>query len=189
MFRRSHKTEAVPEADVEKVGGKGRPTPKRNQAEAARKQRMTPPRTRKEANAIRKERVSRQRQEMRTAMETGDERGLPARDRGRLKRLARNFVDSRRTIAEFLIPIVAVVFVLSLMHNRVAWTVGNAVLLGSLIATIVNSVLLVRGFKRLAAERYPGEDMKGISMYVLMRSWQMRRMRLPKAQVKVGDQV
>jgi Protein of unknown function (DUF3043) len=192
MFRRrgagSDPAAAEPDLDGTR-GGKGKPTPKRSQAEAARKQRLTPPKTRKEASALRRERVSKQRQDMRQAMRTGDDRGLPARDRGKAKRLARDYVDSRRTIGEFLIPIVAFAFFLGLVRNPLAVYLSQVLLLGTALTAAVSSWLMVRQFRRLLAERFPDEPTKGIGAYIVMRSWQMRRLRLPKAQVKVGTKV
>jgi hypothetical protein len=186
--RRSEPAETAPELD-DKSTGKGRPTPKRSEAQAARKQRMTPPRTRKEASAMRRERLAKQRSDVRRAMQTGDERGLPARDRGPVKRLARDFIDSRRTVGEFLLPIVAVAIILSLSRNAVAIYLSQIILLGAASAAILTSWLLVRQFKRLAIERYPNEPMKGVGMYVVMRAWQLRRLRLPKPQVKPGAKI
>jgi Flp pilus assembly protein TadB len=185
MFRRrgSNAVETMLDSD-EKIGGKGRPTPKRSEAQAARKQRMKPPRTRKEASAIRKQRIAKQRGEMRQAMQTGEERYLPARDRGPVRRLARDFVDSRRTVGEYLLPIIAVSIILSLTHNAVAVYLSQIILLGAAAAAILTSWLLVRQFKRLARKRYPDERMKGVGMYVVMRAWQLRRLRMPKPQVK-----
>jgi hypothetical protein len=191
MFRRrgSGSDRPADEPDVEAAGGKGKPTPKRRQAEAARKQRMTPPKTRKEASAMRRDRIAKQRQEMRQAMKTGDDRGLPARDRGKAKRLARDFVDSRRTVGEFLIPLVAFAFFLGLVRSPTAVYLSQVLLLSIALSAALTSWLLVRRFKRLLAARLPDEPTSGIGRYIVMRSWQMRRLRLPKPQVKVGTKV
>jgi hypothetical protein len=191
MFQRrgSGSERPADEPDLEAAGGKGRPTPKRRQAEAARKQRLTPPKTRKEASAMRRERIAKQRQEMRQAMKTGDDRGLPARDRGKAKRLARDFVDSRRTVGEFLIPLVAFAFFLGLVRSPTAVYLSQVLLLSIALSAAVTSWLLVRRFKRLLADRLPDEPTRGIGRYIVMRSWQMRRLRLPKPQVKVGTKV
>ncbi len=51
MFRRSKSETVISEPTVDKVGGKGRPTPTRKEAEAAAKARAKTPRTRKEQAA------------------------------------------------------------------------------------------------------------------------------------------
>ncbi len=40
--------------------------------------------------------------------------------------------------------------------------------------------MLSRGIKRLAAERYPDEDARGVGMYAAMRAMQIRRLRRPE---------
>ena len=38
-------------------------------------------------------------------------------------------------------------------------------------------------------ERFGEDETKGIAWYALTRAWQMRRLRLPKPQVKPGDSI
>ena len=55
---------------------------------------------------------------MREGMRTGDERYLPARDKGPVKRFIRNYVDARLSIAEFLLPLLVVIMVLQYSGSR-----------------------------------------------------------------------
>ena len=48
-------------------------------------------------------------------------------------------------------------------------------------------VLLANRFARYLRERFPDENLKGATLYGLMRTLQMRRMRLPKPQVARGE--
>src|SRR5947208_16227608 len=92
-------------------GGKGRPTPKRRDAQ---KRRGTPtPTNRKEASKLRRERMREQRSQQRQALLTGDERHLPARDAGPAKRLARDVVDARFTIGSCLFLLIIAVILAS----------------------------------------------------------------------------
>ena len=50
-------------------------------------------------------------------MRTGDERYLPARDKGPVKRFIRDYVDARLSIAEFLLPLLIVIMVLQYSRN------------------------------------------------------------------------
>ena len=50
-------------------------------------------------------------------MRSGDERYLPKRDQGPLKRFIRDFVDARVSIAEFLLPLLIVIMVLQYSGN------------------------------------------------------------------------
>jgi hypothetical protein len=173
--------------DLEVATGKGRATPKRRDAEAARKKRMTPPRTRKEANALHRERSKDQRAKQRMAMAgTGDDRYLPARDQGPVKRYIRDWIDSRRTIGEFLIPVFFLMFILMIVLTPITQYVGSFAWVIILVLLGFDSIRIIRGVKRDVAAKFGESETHGITMYALMRSWQMRRLRLPKPAVKPG---
>lgn len=190
MFGRrttSDQVEHEIEEAAEKAEGKGHPTPKRRDAEAARKKRNSPPRNKKEANKAHKQRMREQRVKQRQAMESGDERYLPARDRGEVKRFIRDWVDVRRTIGEYLLPVFFIIIVL--VYIRTPWTPTLSTLMWVVIlaAMLLDSVRVVRGVKRDITAKFGADKTQGITMYALMRSWQMRRLRLPKPQVKRGQ--
>lgn len=172
-----------------KASGKGRATPTRKEAEAARKKRMAPPRNRKEAAARRKEAIRASRAKTRAAMETGEERYLPVRDQGPVKRYARDYVDTHRTIGEFLLPIFFVIFALVFINTPWAAAVGNTAWLIVIVLLALDSVRIVRGVKAGIRSRFGDDATKGITMYTLLRSWQMRRLRLPKPLVKPGQPI
>lgn len=190
MFGRRTPTEpsAEEQAELDAAQGKGRATPKRREAEAARKKRMTPPRTRKESSALRKERLLEQRTKTRAAMAgVGDDKFLPARDRGPVKKLIRDYIDSRRTVGEFLIPVFLLMFLLAVLLSQWTQSLGTFAWLAVLILLALDSVRIVRGVKRAITDRFGVDETKGIAIYALMRSWQMRRLRLPKSTVRPGD--
>ncbi|QOV47536.1 DUF3043 domain-containing protein [Streptomyces chromofuscus] len=166
---------------------KGRPTPKRSAAQSQRRSVANTSMTRKEA-------AKRQREERRAAMERqrqalagGDERYLPARDKGPVRRFARDFVDSRFNIAEYFLPMAVVILVLSMV--RVPQLQSIALLLWLVVIVLIVLDSFVTGFrlKKRLAERFPDENRRGAVAYALMRSLQMRRLRLPKPQVKRGE--
>ncbi len=187
MFGRRSKTDETSAdqtaAEGAPITGKGRPTPSRRQAEAERNRRMTPPRTRKEANRVQRQRRTEQRIKAQAALRSGDERYLPARDQGRVRRFARDFVDARFNVAEFLLPLLIVILVLGV--------VGNPGLQGTLwimtiLATAIDTVYLVYRIKREIRRRFPDDVTKGAVLYAVLRSSQLRRLRLPKPQVERG---
>jgi hypothetical protein len=186
--RRNSSTEAETAPEVEKVGGKGRPTPSRKEAEAARKARMTPPKTRKAQNARSREQVREQRAKAREAMNTGEEKYLPLRDKGPVKRYIRNWVDAHRTIGEFMLPLFFIVF-LSLFFIPAMYRFGTYAWVAIILAMTVDSVRVSRAVKAGVRERFGEDQTKGITWYALTRAWQMRRLRLPKPQVKPGDPI
>ena len=115
-------------------------------------------------------------------------RQLPARDKGPVRRFARDFVDSRFHIAEYFLPMAVIILVLSMV--RVPQLQNIALLLWLLVIVTIVLDSIVTGFrlKKRLAERFPTDNRRGAVAYALMRSLQMRRLRLPKPQVKRGEQ-
>ena len=94
--------------------GKGAPTPKRNAQEAARKRPLVPE-DRKASKAAERVAVQDQRVKMRQALDTGDEKFLPLRDKGPQKRYVRDFVDARFSLGEYLMFGALVFVIVSLL--------------------------------------------------------------------------
>lgn len=188
MFRRSTPEPEVP-ATTDKVSGKGRPTPTRKEAEAAARARAKVPRTRKEQAAAQRAARGETAAKMRQAMKTGDERYLPARDRGPVRRFIRDFVDSRFSFIELMVPLLIVSMILGYSGNQTAMNLGNTVLFTTILVIVFDIVMLRFRLRREMARRFPGEPTKGVTMYAAMRSLQMKFLRLPKAQVKIGQKL
>lgn len=188
MFRRT-KSEPTPVEAPVRAGGKGRPTPSRKEAEAAAKARAKVPRSRKEAAAAQRAARTESSQRMRTAMKTGDERFLPARDKGPVRRFVRDFVDSRFSFVELMIPLLIVTMVLGYSGNPRLADIGNSILFGTLLLIVVDILVMRFRLRRQLAKRFGGESSKGTTYYAVMRSLQMKFMRLPKSQVRIGQQL
>ena len=188
MFRRR---ESAPELQVtpERPGAKGRPTPTRKEAEAAARARAKVPRTRKEQLAAQRSARSESSARMREAMKNGDERYLPPRDRGPVRRFIRDFVDSRFTLIELMVPILIVSMVLGYSGNEQMMRAGNTLLFATLMLIVMDAVFLRLRLRRELARRFPDEPRKGTTLYAVMRSMQMRFMRMPKTQVRIGQQL
>jgi hypothetical protein len=196
VFRRSSQDAPADAVTLEKPDGaerpdaqapKGRPTPKRSEAEANRRGRAYVPKDRKEAakDARSRDRSARERQ--RAALLNGDESALPPRDKGPVRRFARDYVDSRMTAAEWFLPFAVIILLLSVMRSP-ALTAISLVLWVLIIALIVvHSFILSFGLRKQLATRFPDKSTKGAVAYALMRTLQMRRLRLPKPQVKRGQ--
>jgi hypothetical protein len=125
---------------------KGRPTPKRRDAQAERAQRMKPPKDRREAYKMQRDRQKEDRSKVRNALITGDDRYLPSRDRGPLRRFVRDWVDARRTIGEFFIIIGLVVVLANLSpsatvksYATTAWLALLVLLIGEASCSAVGS--------------------------------------------------
>src|SRR5947199_7505604 len=96
-----------PSATAEPGPGKGRPTPKRRDAQKKRRQAI--PTNPKEAAKVRRERAKETRSLQRKALLSGDEKHLPMRDAGPAKRLARDIVDTRFTLGQIFFGLILVV--------------------------------------------------------------------------------
>ncbi len=180
--------EAPPDPpQVVKPGGKGRPTPKRSEAEKRRRQPITAPASRKEAYRKVRERQAVERAKAREGMAKGDEKHMLKRDRGPVRRLARNYVDARRTFGSYLMYLMFALVLLSMLPIPAAKLLVLFVPPLLLLVVFAEGLMLSRGIKRLAAERYPGEDSKGVGMYAAMRAMQIRRLRIPNPQVRIGE--
>jgi hypothetical protein len=186
LFRRT-KADSPDTTPETKDGGKGRPTPKRREAEAAAKARAKVPRTRKEIAKAQRSGNLDSSQKMRAALKGGDPRFLPARDRGPVKAFLRDLVDSRLSFVSLMIPLMILTLVLGYSGNVQAAAIGNAILLGTLLLVAVEMVILRFRIRRELAKRFPDEPVKGTTYYALIRALQMRFMRLPKARVKLGQ--
>ena len=187
MFRRT-KSEPEPVPVVEpKAGGKGRPTPTRKEAEAAAKARARVPRTRKEQAARAREFKAESNKKIREAMKTGDERYLLPRDKGPVRRFIRDYVDSRFTIVELLIPLLIISMILGYSGQPALVSASTIVMMVTFLFVIVDMIVLRFRLRRELTRRFPDEPVKGTTYYAVMRSLQMKFMRMPKAKVKIGQ--
>jgi hypothetical protein len=57
----------------------------------------------------------------------------------------------------------------------------------AMLYSLFSAFFMGRKIKKLVAEKFPNEPLKGIGIYGWLRSTQMRRMRAPSPQVKRGD--
>ena len=187
MFRRKSATDtAVVETVQPKPGGKGRPTPSRKEAEAAARARAKRPVTRKERAAAARAHRSTSSQKLREAMKTGDERYLPLRDKGPVRRFVRDYVDTKFTVAELVIPIMVVTMVLGWSNTTLAYF-ANAFLTLVLLIVVINLVILRIALHRQLKARFPDVPRKGLTYYAVVRALQLRVLRMPRPQVKVGQ--
>ena len=169
------------------AAGKGRPTPTRKEAEEARRQALKGPADPKQRRKLERERARQQRMAARDALMSGDERALPARDAGPVKRFVRDYVDSRRTLAEYFIIIAVVVLIVGLFRNPTVQVAVSFIWFVMLILLIVDmTILLVRLRNQLAVKFPDPAERKGTMFYAAMRSLQIRRLRLPPPKVRPG---
>ncbi|MET9967528.1 DUF3043 domain-containing protein [Streptomyces sp. NPDC006356] len=166
---------------------KGRPTPKRSEAQSQRRSVANTSMTRKDAAKRNREERRAALEKQRQALAGGDERYLPARDKGPVRKFARDFIDSRFNIAEFFLPMAVVILVLSMVQVPALQNIALLLWLVVIVLIVLDSVVTGVRLKKRLAERFPDTNRRGAVAYALMRSLQMRRLRLPKPQVKRGE--
>ncbi|WP_443070895.1 DUF3043 domain-containing protein [Streptomyces sp. NBC_01476] len=168
---------------------KGRPTPKRSEAQSQRRKAVVAPKDRKaaarQAREARRADLAKQRQ----ALAGGDERHLPARDRGPVRKFARDYVDARMRVAEFFLPVAVVILVLSIVRIGSLQNLSLLLWLVVIVAIVVDSVVTGLRLRRQLRTRFADKNVKGAVAYALMRTLQMRRLRLPKPQVERGTKL
>ncbi len=190
MFGRSKTTngQLEQEAVAAREGAKNRPTPKRRDQEAARKRPLVVTdrkQARQSDRAKRREAMSK----TRTAMMTGDESGLPTRDKGAARRFIRDYVDARRNLAEFMLPVMLIVLALSFLRTSSVLLAVTVLTYGILLTAIGDTFLMWRRLRARLIEKF-GEEAartRGNGMYAAMRAFQLRRSRMPRVQVKRGE--
>jgi len=169
------------------AGKKGKATPKRKDAEAKLKVNSLAPATSKAAKNRDRSFDKARRAEARAAFMRGEESALPARDKGPAKKWVRNYIDSRRTIGEYFLPTIMVVLVLTAIPVKAVQLLAILFMYAAMLYSLFSAFFIGRKIKKLVAEKFPNEPLKGIGIYGWLRSTQMRRMRAPSPQVKRGD--
>ena len=124
-------------------------------------------------------------------MRRGEEWALPARDKGPVRALARDYIDSRRFIlSEYILfgvfALILIIFVFgSRKHSSLVLYVEVAIV--GVIA--IESLWYGSQVTRLVKRRLPGESTRGITWYVAKRAMRLRASRIPPARVARGASV
>ena len=175
---------------------KGRPTPKRSEAERGRRQGITgTPAGRSSGRAgsasggagratSKEDRLRRN-----EAMRRGEEWALPARDRGPVKALVRDYVDSRRRISEYYMYVMLILVLLLFIRVPAIQHAAEPIVLVLIVFVIVDALLLRMNLKRLIPQRLPGQSARGVTIYAVFRALQIRRFRMPPPRVTPGTKV
>ena len=165
---------------------KGRPTPKRKEAEQQRVSKRLAPAATKEAKKAQKLQARVARAAQRDAYMRGEESALPLRDRGQVRRFVRDYVDARRSIGEYFLPVIVLVLFMTIIPVLQVQLAAIVLMYSVLIFSMLDGFFLGRKIKREVAQRFPGESLKGLRMYGWLRSTQIRKLRAPQPRVKRG---
>lgn len=174
----------------------GKATPKRPSPQVRRPSATAPAGSRKQLTKEQKQELKearrQRRREVSEGMRRGDPQYLPARDQGAERAIARDVVDSRRTVGTWFFAGALLVLLGSSATMPAQVQVVSTMLWTVLaVAVILDGFLLCRRVKRLVRERCPEAlgRKRGLYLYTVMRSLTFRRMRVPLPRLKFGDPV
>jgi hypothetical protein len=168
---------------------KGRPTPSRKAQEAARKRPLVV-NDRAERRRREREAAAVAREKQRIGMANGDERFLPARDRGVQRRWVRDYVDARWSVGELIVPVVVIYLVVSFIPNQPdEFVLAELMSLWALlIITGIDAFFLGRTVQKGLAAKFGADKVeRGVRFYAAVRSVYLRVLRVPRPQAKRGD--
>lgn len=168
--------------------GKGRPTPKRSEAQRRRRGPVQAPANRKEASRRKRDDAQARRVEVREGLRRGDERYLPARDAGLVRRTVRDVVDSRRNVLSLFLLGAVALFLGTLVRVPVVATIAVLLWFTLLVAMVADSVWLALLIRRTVRARCPDatDRTAGLVFYGITRAMQMRRLRVPPPKASPG---
>ncbi len=174
---------------------KGRPTPKRREAESRRRGPVAPP-PMTQREAMKRSRVSKADRrtvaaQRRERMAAGDDKYLLARDKGPVRAYVRNVVDARRHLIGLFMPLALVVLVAMVAPVPLVQGYAAPGTVVVLLLMIVEGLLLARTVVKRVRVKFPDASDRSLSLgwYSFVRASQIRKLRIPKPMVKVGDTV
>ncbi len=124
-------------------------------------------------------------------MRRGEEWALPARERGPLRALARDYLDSRRLVlSEYVLFFIFGLLIIMLVTRAAANT--SLVLyieFGVVALVLAESAYHANRVSRLARQRLPGTSVRGMTWYIAKRAIRLRGTRIPPPRVGRGDSI
>lgn len=191
MFGRKKDEPAVAPEQVEtgqdRPGAKNRPTPKRREAEAARRHPLVPADRKAAARAAkdagRADRIRRQ-----EAMRRGEEWALLPRDRGPQRAFVRDFIDSRWNVGEFLLPVMLIGLPFMFIDPSSSLArFGVSIVYGAFAVFIVDTFIMWFQLRRRYAAAFGANPPRGTFFYAMSRTMSFRRTRMPLPRVERGQ--
>jgi hypothetical protein len=177
------------------TAAKGRPTPKRREAEGRRRGPVPPP-PMTQREAMKRSRVNKA--DRRTAaaqrrerMAAGDDKYLLARDKGPVRAYVRDVVDSRRHLIGLFMPLAVLVLVAMVSPVPAIQVYAAPGTMVVLVVMVLEGVLLARNVIKRVRAKFPDVTHKSLALgwYSFVRASQIRKLRIPKPTTKIGDTV
>ncbi len=165
--------------------GKGRPTPKRSEAQRRRGGPVAPPpATRREAAKRLRARQAEARKGVRDGTIAGDQSRMLPRDAGPARALVRDLVDGRRNFAVVLLPVALVLVLAQFLGNPAVLSVAARLWTATLLVVVADLIAIALVLRRKVGAVFPGERVRGHVGYGLLRSTVFRRFRMPPPRVR-----
>ena len=194
LFKKPAQPDVVDlDEELIRPNAKGRPTPTRKQAEAARRgpagrsayrpSKGKPGDAKAAKSAMRDARRAKA-AEYRAAMNSGDLKRLPARERVPERIMARDIVDERRNLGPLFLLVIVFAYLLGLAPTSGLKAVAFYLLPLCLIGIIGDSIFIARKVTREVHERYPNTTVK-LKGYVAQRALMPARWRQPRPRPEV----
>ncbi|NLG54964.1 MAG: DUF3043 domain-containing protein [Rhodococcus sp.] len=197
-------SDSDPTETTAQSAGKGRPTPKRRDAENRRRGPVAPaPMTAKEARARRKaNRGSKEDRKVaaaerraaaadrRARMLAGEDKYLLPRDKGPVRAYVRDFVDARRNLVGLFMPL-AIVLIMTMFVSPALQAIVTLAMFVMMILMVIEGIYIGRVVNNRVRERFPDSIDGGFKLgwYAFVRASQIRKLRAPKPRVGPGDAI
>lgn len=171
--------------------GKGRPTPKRKEAQAQNLRPLVPQDTKEQRKRERARQRERENVEY-EAMRTGDINKMPKSERLPWRVYIRDYIDSRFSLGEYFIPVAIVILFASIIVSVIGANNAQAAYASMilmvlmyvyLIAIVIDVAIMWHGLKKKLRAKYGDVAVARGSRsgtYAWSRAIQLRRWRLPK---------
>ncbi|WIB78918.1 DUF3043 domain-containing protein [Curtobacterium sp. MCPF17_002] len=165
--------------------GKGRPTPTRREREAANRRPIVGGSA--EDKKAARSRLTNEREKARVGMANGEERYLPAKDKGEQRKFVRDWIDARWNVGEIMMPVLVLFLIVGFAASQTVIASYALLLVWAFVALFVlDCIVLWLSFRKKLTAKF-GSMQRGTFFYILTRAWQLRFLRLPKPQVKRGQ--
>lgn len=191
LFRKKNQKEATTPVEPVTTQGKGHRTPTRKEAQAARYRPLVA-----DDRKLAKEEQRRARNEayakQQHAMEHGIDKFMPPRDRGPVRRFARDYLDAGFNFGELFMPLalalMGIVLILGMMQQGELYVYATMGMYALIFLGLGHSIITAFRMYHTARRYFPESEIpKGTVFYGFQRAFQVRRWRMPKPQVARGE--
>jgi hypothetical protein len=126
----------------------------------------------------------------REGMMAGDDRYLLPRDQGPVRRFVRDLVDARRNLLGVFMPSALGLMFFMLAVPPLKLYI-SPVMMVLMVFMLLDAIILTRKVRKRVKQKFPDgtENRWKLSFYAAGRATQLRRMRVPRPQVKRGSRV